>query len=156
MSPLLEFQVPAPITTGAARVVVEGELPSYGSGNVISPTWNATGSGSLWGTGGGPLVRIARFLVLIGPAGLPFSSITDGMMSEVVNADPSFASLRNCFRLKQTIAATASTAQSLYIKYAPLDIPAASPYGVALYNVTAEAVRPAFSLGKHTTSARFY
>lgn len=156
MSALLELRVPAPITTSAAQVVIEGELPSYGSGTAIVPSWNAAGSGSYWGTGGGPLTRICRFLVFIGPSDLPFSTVTDDLMSEVVNADPAFTTLRNCFRLKQTIAAASAGTQSLYLKYAPVDVPVAAPYGVAIYNITAEAVRPSFSLGKHTTSARFY
>lgn len=155
MSTFLEFRVPVPITTLAARVKIEGELPTITSGSIVTPSWNAAGGGSLWGTGGSLATRTARFLVFIGQAGMDHATIEDELLSVVFTPDPSFAPLRNCFRVQGVIPAAVAAPQSLYLKYAPEFVPP-SPYGVAIYNVTAEAVKPAFSLGKHTTSARFY
>lgn len=113
------------------------------------------------------VTRDPRFLVYVGPSGMDFNSISDDMMTEVSLADPTYVGPssfggtgpgveRHCFRVNDIIPATPSNFQSLYIRYAPQNIPAGAPNGIAVYNVTAEAYVPGYALGQHSTSARFY
>jgi hypothetical protein len=113
------------------------------------------------------VTREPRFLIYVGPSGMDLDSITDDMMTEVSAVDPTYVGpssfggtgpgvARHCFRVKDIIPATPTNFQSLYIKYAPTNIPAGAPNGVAVYNVTAEAYVPGYALGEHSTSARFY
>jgi hypothetical protein len=113
------------------------------------------------------VVRDPRFLVYVGPSGIDFDSISDDMMTVVSLADVTYVApssfggtgpsvARHCFRVKDIIPATPANFQSLYIRYAPTNIPVDAPNGVAVYNVTAEPYTPSYGLGPHSTSARFY
>lgn len=87
---MIELKVPVPIRTFGATVTIEGELAP--SGDTIYPDWNVSDdplNDSYWGSGVG--TREARFMAYIGPSGLPFDSITDDMMSEIVEVDVDYA-----------------------------------------------------------------
>lgn len=99
--------------------------------------------------------RDARFMVYVGPSGMEFDAISEDMLTEVSLPDPTYVGSRQCFRLKDIIPATPAALQSLYIRYAPTNLPTGGPHGVALYNVTAAPYVPGYELGPHSTSALF-